>query len=137
MRKPNRSAANARRYALVITGQRSQITTGHVRDGLGRTVMLGEKCVSQMAYGSASDPGYDQSPFCGEDWDINRWTIRPPQRDGATPAPQFFGGPHPGGCLMAFCDASVTTIRFDIEPAVFRSLGNRADALLFDDSKFR
>ncbi len=116
---------------------RSQITTAHVRDGLSRVVMIGEKSVANSGYGGFSDPGYDQSPFCGQDWDITRWTTEPPRLDGSEPIPQIFGSAHPSGCNFAYCDASVTIIRFDIDPVVFRSLGNRADGMVLDDNAFR
>jgi prepilin-type N-terminal cleavage/methylation domain-containing protein/prepilin-type processing-associated H-X9-DG protein len=120
-----------------ISYQRSQVQMGHIRDGASRTYMLGEKYVSTGGYGTLADHGYDQSPFCGEDWDLNRWTIRPPKRDGTPEDPQIFGGPHASGCQMAFCDGSVRTISFSIDVAVHRSLGNRADGKVFDDSEIR
>jgi prepilin-type N-terminal cleavage/methylation domain-containing protein/prepilin-type processing-associated H-X9-DG protein len=116
---------------------RSQITAAHIRDGLGRTFLIGEKYVSQGGYGGYSDPGYDQSPYCGEDWDVNRWTVGPPRRDDSALMPRSFGSAHPSGCNFAFCDASVTTIRFDIDPTVYRSLGHRADGTVFDDAELR
>jgi prepilin-type N-terminal cleavage/methylation domain-containing protein/prepilin-type processing-associated H-X9-DG protein len=116
---------------------RSQITTAQIRDGLSRTFMLGHKYVMVSGWDSAIDPGHDQSPFCGRDWDITRWTTAPPRPDGSTPAPQVFGSAHSRGCNMAFCDASITTLRFDIDSRVFRTLGNRADGMVFDDNELR
>jgi len=120
--------------ATGICHQRSRVKMGQISDGASRTYMLGEKYVSVGGYGTADDHGYDQSPFCGEDWDINRWTIRPPKRDGSVEDPQIFGSAHPSGCNMAFCDGSVRTISFAIDPAVHRSLGNRQDGMVFGDN---
>jgi prepilin-type processing-associated H-X9-DG protein len=123
-----------------VTGicfQRSQITPGHIRDGLGRTYMLGEKYVSSSGYYSDIDPGYDQSPYGGVDLDLNRWTVGPPKLDGTSLSVREFGSAHPSGCNLAFCDASVRTISFSIDTAVHRSLGNRADGKVFDDNEIR
>jgi hypothetical protein len=91
--------------------------------------MIGEKYVSIGGYGTSADAGYDQSAYSGVDLDINRWVLDPPARDGRDVEDRLFGSAHPAGCEFVFCDGSVHTIRYDIDPEVHRRLGNRKDGL--------
>ena len=108
---------------------RSEVTPAAIRDGLSNTYMIGEKYVSLGGYDTASDRGYDQSAYSGVDLDLNRWVLDPPCRDSTDIEERNFGSAHPGGCGFVFCDGSVHTIRYDIDPEVHRRLGNRADGL--------
>ena len=47
-----------------------------------------------------------------------------------------FGSPHANGCNFAFCDGSVHTISYQIDPEVHRRLGNRRDGLPIDGSRY-
>jgi prepilin-type N-terminal cleavage/methylation domain-containing protein/prepilin-type processing-associated H-X9-DG protein len=51
----------------------------------------------------------------------------PTQARPSTPISPIFGGSHPGSTNMAFCDGSVQTIAYDVDPRVFFFYGGRAD----------
>jgi prepilin-type processing-associated H-X9-DG protein len=47
-----------------------------------------------------------------------------------------FGSAHASGCNFGFCDGSVRTISYQIDPEVHRRLGNRRDGLPIDGSRY-
>ena len=111
-----------------VSHQRSRIRLAQVRDGLSVTLLAGEKFVPFEAIGTDADPGYDQSLYSGTDYDLSRWTAGPPLIDkSGLSAPDRFGGPHPGGCSLLLCDGSVRAVSCFVDPAAFRTLGNRHD----------
>ena len=68
--------------------------------------------------------------YAGYQDDICRTTFFPPAMDYAAgrQVPECrFGGPHPGGWNASFCDGSVRTLAYEIDPRVHRLLGSRAD----------
>jgi prepilin-type processing-associated H-X9-DG protein len=114
---------------------RSQVALAQITDGLSHTYLVGEKNVRD--YASGVDEGDDQSMYSGDDFDIARWTPRgwTPLFDTAgTNNYGRFGSAHPTGCNFVFCDGSVRTIRFEIDPEAHRRLGNRQDGELIDDA---
>ena len=119
----------ATQLATGICYLRSEVTPAMVRDGLSNTYLIGEKCVCIGGYGTATDPGYDQSAYSGVDLDLNRWVIDPPCRDAWEIEKRAFGSAHPAGCNFVLCDGKVQFIRYDIDPEMHRRLGNRADGL--------
>jgi len=125
----------------------SQIT-----DGLSKTLLIGEKYVRSDKYevGARSD---DHGWAEGWDADQMRSTAFPPLSDGdpigwqpviqgyfedlgSNPVTMpvlgalynvlHFGSAHTSGIQAVFADGSVHTVSFDVEPAVFNSLGTRA-----------
>jgi prepilin-type N-terminal cleavage/methylation domain-containing protein len=125
--------------ATGIAFQRSEVKPATVRDGLSMTYMLGEKYVTRANYGTASDPGYDQSACSGVDVDINRWVLSPPMADGdeaGDAATRCFGSAHPQGCHFVFCDGSIKLISYQIDGEVHRRLGNRQDGKPVDRGQF-
>lgn len=106
---------------------RSELPLSYIPDGLSHTYLLGEKVVARSAYDSAKDPGFDACLFCGVDWDIARWGIKPPIKDSETAYPRLFGSAHSGGCNFAFVDGSVRRIDYSTDADVHRKASNRAD----------
>lgn len=113
--------------ATGVCFQRSMVRLAEITDGTSHTYLFGEKYVSRDGYNSTADPGYDQSLYSGVDWDITRWVLDPPIPDSDLQDPRSFGSAHFGGCQMAFCDGSVSTISYRIDSSLHRRLGNRHD----------
>jgi len=100
-----------------VTFLRSDVGMAQITDGASNTYLAGEKYINHLSYKNGASPGDDFSHFQGFHWDIVRWansnaidTV--PRRDTA-PIPESrqeasFGGPHPAGFLMAFCDGCQT-----------------------------
>jgi prepilin-type processing-associated H-X9-DG protein len=90
-------------------------------------------------YGSSGNFGGDDvCAYCGQDWSIARWTnaaFPPLQDQPGGDYPRFFGSAHPNGLNMAFCDGSVQTISYSIDPTIHAHLGNRHDGNAIDGSK--
>ena len=123
----------------------SEVTQSEVTDGTANTYLIGEKHVNPDCYTNGMDWA-DACAYGGNCWSIARWTyydpIDPinsyvPRQD--TPGfiyAQGFGSAHPGGLNMSFCDGSVRTINYDIDPLIHSNLGNRQDGQVIDSSKF-
>jgi prepilin-type N-terminal cleavage/methylation domain-containing protein len=112
---------------------RSQVTLKMITDGLSKTYMAGEKYLIPDSYTTGASKGDDQSAFIGYNSDILRFTgplsLSPaPRQDTAgVDLTDFFGGPHASGFTMAFCDASVRMVSYDIAAQTHMRLGSRAD----------
>ena len=112
-------------------------------DGTSNTYLLGEKYVSREMYTTGADNGDDQSMYVGYDLDVNRWTqndpVAPytPLRDRRGLEQYYrFGSAHPGACNFVFCDGSVRSVSYTIDPEIHRRLGNRSDGQPVDSSRF-
>jgi prepilin-type N-terminal cleavage/methylation domain-containing protein/prepilin-type processing-associated H-X9-DG protein len=118
----------------------SALSTAAIKDGATYTYMIGERYLCPDAYNVGpyqdNDQGWDQ----GYDYDTIRGTMLPPAQDrtGACGIPNsgsggsmqymiIFGSPHTAGFNMAFCDGSVRKMNYSIDPALHKSLGDRAD----------
>jgi prepilin-type N-terminal cleavage/methylation domain-containing protein len=106
---------------------RSEIGWKDVVDGLSNTYLIGEKRVSINNYGGYADRGYDESPFCGSDIDIQRWTELPLIADSTTVEWTAFGSAHSGVVHMAMCDGAVRSLSVSLDRETHRRLGNRKD----------
>jgi prepilin-type N-terminal cleavage/methylation domain-containing protein/prepilin-type processing-associated H-X9-DG protein len=113
-----------------------------ILDGATKTLLFGEKHLRPASYAGRNSDGSDnEGALIGCNLDITRWTCYEPTHDSGWPAfilapkpaiggtdwSHHFGSAHPGGFSVAFCDGSVSFLRFDVSPAVFKSLGNRKD----------
>jgi prepilin-type N-terminal cleavage/methylation domain-containing protein/prepilin-type processing-associated H-X9-DG protein len=124
----------------------AEIKSSQITDGLSKTYMLGEKYLPADKYDAdgstdSGDGGDNISMYQGFDWDVNRWTASgqiddetnklvaaPPSQDReGYESYGVFGSAHPGGFNMSFCDGSVQTVSYDIDPEVHRRQGNRLD----------
>jgi prepilin-type N-terminal cleavage/methylation domain-containing protein len=126
----------------------SETRFAKITDGTSQTILFGEKHVPSENY-EASNDGNDQGWDLGFDIDINRWTTLPPFHDSTynkgsvirigkifNDQWSVFGGSHPAGCQFVFCDGSVHTIVFDVDPASFGRLGPIADGEVIDMTAF-
>jgi prepilin-type N-terminal cleavage/methylation domain-containing protein/prepilin-type processing-associated H-X9-DG protein len=122
----------------------SELKLGQIIDGTANTYLLGEKYLDPRMYetSEASYRGYgdNQSAWTGYEWDNHRvaWnpqsiyggqSYQPRQDTIGTDEPNMFafGSAHPGSLNMAFCDGSVQSVSYDIDPDIHRFLANRLD----------
>ena len=121
-----------------------------ITDGLTNTIALGERWIAPEVY-------EDQGLWAADDWcqytGFQDDTVRSTFYDGVnkthTPRQdtdnfsdiggsssnklslaiprEVFGSPHAGGCIFSMCDGSVDMVEYDVDPQVFRRLGDRGD----------
>jgi hypothetical protein len=100
--------------------------------------LVGEKTVAQAEYTTGRDLSDDWSMYTGYQNDIHRSTFLPPTRDADVGIDTCrFGSAHPSVWHMAFCDASVRGLGYDIDLLVHRTLSNRTDGRVLDDNDIR
>jgi hypothetical protein len=128
-----------------ICYQLSEVTMGDVKDGASNTYAVGEKYINPDHYLDGKDSSDNESMYVGDDRDVlsntrydasNVQASDIPRRDrpGLNPG-IVFGSPHAGGWNVAFCDASVQTMSYSIDPLVHSYLGNRRDQKPIDASE--
>jgi prepilin-type N-terminal cleavage/methylation domain-containing protein/prepilin-type processing-associated H-X9-DG protein len=111
----------------------SECPMAAIKDGASYTYLLGERYVSTDFYYGGSQCDDSESWDVGFQYDINRWTAKPPAQDQAGGAQnpgdcdERFGSAHPAGFHMAFCDGSVRKMNYSIDPILHQQLGNIAD----------
>jgi len=118
-----------------ISYARSEIQTGHIRDGESNTYLVGEKYMQPERYADGLDPADDFGMYEGCAHDTYRWCDAFSSSSGRTPIQDRagyndvsrFGSPHSAGCNFVFGDGNVRTISFSIAPTTHAAFGNRAD----------
>jgi hypothetical protein len=125
---------------------RSTVSIRQIIDGTTKTYLVGEKWMPVDGYDGFVDEnasgytaGDNQSMYTGYEWDNHRVSWNPsssrPQeffqpakdgdgRDSRGPEPRF-GSAHPSTFQMVFCDGSVHSIGYDIDPVAHRALAHR------------
>jgi prepilin-type N-terminal cleavage/methylation domain-containing protein len=115
------------------------ISLAAVDDGTSKTYLVGEKSLDPLHYEDGASQGDNESMYSGYCTDLHRFAgtvdkanpFLAPIRDGneRIDPPGFirFGSAHYSGFLMAFCDGSVHSIDFDIDPEVHLRYGHRKD----------
>jgi prepilin-type processing-associated H-X9-DG protein len=123
----------------------SEVTLSQITDGASHTYLAGEKAINPDHYENGDSGGDNESMYMGANLDIQRLSafsdlpggvpvMLPPISDAEAfqrnndPAANW-GAAHVGGFNMAFCDGSVHSINFGIDPETHRRLGNRKDGL--------
>ncbi len=133
---PGQMTRNARltfgRIAQMATGVvyvGSMIRLADIKDGTSQTYFCGEKNVNPDEYEKNQyDYGDNEFALAGDNPDLSRWTDKKPFRDtGGVYLYDVFGSAHQNGLHMAFCDGSVDSISYSIDPEIHRRLGNRRD----------
>jgi prepilin-type N-terminal cleavage/methylation domain-containing protein/prepilin-type processing-associated H-X9-DG protein len=112
------------------------VRIAQITDGTSCTYLCGEKYVNPDSYTDGTDEGSDLGPYNGYGPGIFRWGSTSPYQD----QPGFnsiesFGSAHTGTLNMAFCDGSVQSISYMIDPAIQILLSNREDGKPIDGSK--
>ena len=110
----------------------SRITDGH-----SQTYLLGEKFLESNHYDDGIPSYDDQSYYIGFDRDANLSAYDPPLRDAPLGDQPFrFGSAHVTAFHMSYCDGSIHSVSYDIDPDVHRSLGSRNGNDLLKDLNF-
>ncbi|HEV2970823.1 MAG TPA: DUF1559 domain-containing protein [Pirellulales bacterium] len=127
----------------IFTGvayQHSQTTLTLIKDGMSKTLFVGEKYIRADHYTDGQDPGDNECMTTGFDNDNGRLggVGNPPFQDlpstarndpknlGFTPE-HLFGSAHSATFNTVFCDGSVHSIDYEIDLKVFGYLCNKAD----------
>lgn len=152
------SSANAVYCQSGVIYFRSETGMNELADGSSNTYLIGEKYLSpEELEGAAAttDPnfgyGSNQNAYCGYDWDNQRvaWNsaLEPKTSAVDTSEPyqprqdregyrerNAFGSAHPGGFYMVFCDGSVRSLNYDMDPLTHQRLSNRFDGETVSES---
>lgn len=133
-------------YQTGVSYYRSEVRPAQITDGTSKTYLFGEKFLSPGLYedvnihDGVSMMGDNQTAWAGYEWDNHRVAWNPgsgmpedayqPQQDNNSdvfPNIYAFGSSHPEALHMAFCDGSVDSVSYDIEPGVHRLRAHRMD----------
>jgi len=132
-----------------VSSERSEVKQAHVDiDGTSNTLLIAEKYLNPNYYLNGAGCSDNNSVYQGNDWDTNRWTPqltssgvskwaeRRPMQDtpGVENCTERFGSAHFTGLQAVFCDGSVRTISYEVDPRVYASVGIRNDGLKIDSS---
>lgn len=124
-----------------IVGQRRGAKLRQVTDGASNTLLSAEKFVPTNHYEDGLYDGDNNSMYEGYDWDTVRWTgaqtpDTPDGNPGKIPLQDYdvgndkvigleqFGGPH-SALNAAYCDGSVHTVGYDVDPEAWNAVGRR------------
>jgi prepilin-type N-terminal cleavage/methylation domain-containing protein/prepilin-type processing-associated H-X9-DG protein len=136
-----------------ISYRGSEVRMADITDGTSTTYMLGEKYLAADRHETGWTLAGDQSAYIGWDQDNHRtarvnfgtatsggttWPLLyPPMQDRpGQDIEVIFGSAHANGFNMAFCDGSVRTMSYSIDPETHRRLGTRAEGLPVDAKNF-
>jgi len=126
---------------------RSEVKISHIEDGTSNTYLIGEKHINPDEYLGGTDVNSpqlsfntNQAAYCGYEWDNYKvaWSfltdVERNQEDfqprADTPGfkeTRIWGSAHPAGFHMAYCDGSVQTVNYDVDPFVHSYSASRND----------
>ncbi len=102
-------------YAInsLISYEKSEVIIAEIqlRTGMSNTLLAGEKSLSRDNYTDGLGAGDGLCMYMGDSEDIRRTASGTPNGDFSGGG--GFGGPHPGGCNVVYCDGSVHFILED------------------------
>jgi prepilin-type N-terminal cleavage/methylation domain-containing protein len=115
-----------------ISYEHSEVKQRTVTDGTSKTYMIGEKYLDPDNYTNGLDGSDNTSMYSGFTSDNYRGSSIPPLPDTPGNAVNHcgFGSAHPGSWNAAFCDGSVHTMSYEIDPTLHTRLGSRADGIV-------
>ncbi len=132
----------AKKYDGVIV-PRWPIELRQITDGTSKTMLFAERSLHVDYHESTHGgnlPSDNNSMYQGYDWDTVRWAsgfTRPngdmpgmprPDTEGPPEAATYrFGSAHPSVFLASFCDGSVRSLNYNIDPGEWERLGARND----------
>jgi hypothetical protein len=118
----------------------SEIRPDDVPDGCSTTYLLGERYIDGNHYDTGATGSDNETWVTGSNNDMIRtggWAPRQDVRGWNNGGALIFGGPHPVAFSMGFADGAVRWIRYDIDPAVHRSLSHRSDGAVIPGNALR
>lgn len=102
-----------------------------IPDGLPNTILVAEKQMNLSLFGTGAG---DNEPYTragwNDDYEVYRRGNEPPAKDYRSPtsnSSQVFGSSHLVGVNAVFCDGSVRSIRYSVDPTTFRRACVRND----------
>lgn len=119
-----------------ISFLRSEIRPDEVTDGLDQSYLIGEKYLDPRHYTNGRDRGDSEAAMCGFDVGTSRVgggaEYLPRQDASGSLSISIWGSAHADGVHFVFCDGSVHTISYQIDPETHRRLANRHDGEKID-----
>ncbi len=128
----NTSALGMKNFDGVV-GYREGVQMRRITDGASKTLLVGEKFLNTDRYTTGDHVGDDNSMYVGYDIDSIRVGSQTalPRQDEPSPnvtakgdGDTLFGSPHTA-VNLAFCDGSVHTIGFDVDPEAWNAAARR------------
>jgi len=126
---------------------RSELKMAQIEDGTTNTYLIGERNINPNEYAGGVDINSyqlsfntNQAAYCGYEWDNQKvaWSYLWDQvknQEDFQPRPdtpnltswEIWGSAHPGGFHMVYCDGSVRTVSYDVDPYVHSYSASRLD----------
>jgi prepilin-type N-terminal cleavage/methylation domain-containing protein/prepilin-type processing-associated H-X9-DG protein len=120
-----------------VSFQRSEVKAAQVIDGMSQTILIGEKYLVPDNYYNGSDGSDNENMYVGFDNDLFRVGTNPPIQDTPGYSDQdHFGSAHINTCNFVFCDGSVKSIMYFVDPKVFANLCSRNDQNPIDEKSY-
>jgi prepilin-type N-terminal cleavage/methylation domain-containing protein/prepilin-type processing-associated H-X9-DG protein len=146
------SCSSCWRNPVDFTGvcfQRSEVKPSQVIDGMNQTILIGEKYLNPDNYFTGADPSDNENMYVGYDNDMYRTAYYdrtqgdstsngyPPMQDQPGNQNTFrFGSAHYLSSNYVFCDGSVKSITYTVDPLVFANLCSRNDQNPIDEKSY-